>query len=299
MSTLTYREGLPNFFIVGAPKCGTTALFQYLEQHPDVFMSAAKEPHYFATDLKAPMYVQDTDRYVALFSDWAGEKAVGEASPLYLYSENMAAGIAAYKPDAKVIVMLRNPVDTAYSLHSGLVANGREDLKDFGAALAAETGRKDGSTPARQAVPPSVVHYREVVRYDVQLKRLYDHLAPENVMVIFYEDFRSDTLSVVRQVQEFLGVAVMDPADMAPKNTNKVSRLPGLWRRWMEMPPHQRARISALVPKPVRKLMLKANAKHIPRETLDPSVAQALRADMQASVSRLAEMTNRNLEHWK
>src|SRR6185436_3306607 len=134
----------PDFFIVGAFKAGTTALYEYLRVHPQIFMSVPKEPMYFGADL-TPRYRRMTeDEYLALFRDARPNQHAGEASPWYLYSTSAAAEINDFALDGRVIIMLRNPVDVMYSQHSQLVFNQREDLADFGAALDAEPDRLAG-----------------------------------------------------------------------------------------------------------------------------------------------------------
>ena len=108
---------IPNFFIVGAPKCGTTALCEYLKYHPNVFMSTPKEPHYFAEDFERYRHVKTEDKYLALFGDCNDRHLmIGEASVFYLRSTRAVSLIRDFNPDAKIIVMLRNPVDMVYSL---------------------------------------------------------------------------------------------------------------------------------------------------------------------------------------
>src|SRR5882672_1680365 len=108
----------PDCFIVGAPRCGTTAMYTYLGQHPEIFMSARKEPHFFGTDLSSPALVRDEQQYLSLFAKAQNEKRAGEASVFYLYSQRAAREIHAFCPSARIIIMLRNPVEMMYSLHS-------------------------------------------------------------------------------------------------------------------------------------------------------------------------------------
>ena len=140
---------VPNFFIVGAPKCGTTALFQYLSTHPDVFAPQRKEFNYFCDDLHfnnvaGLFHYRDTADYLSHFAGWEGQKRIGEASVWYLYSMRAAANIHRFSPDARIIVMIRNPAEMLHSLHSQLLENGDEDIVAFEAALSAEEDRKRG-----------------------------------------------------------------------------------------------------------------------------------------------------------
>ncbi len=140
----------PDFFIVGAPKCGTTTLYAYLSGHPEVFMPAVKEPNYF---LEGPAQLGlDEPSYLALFRDAGSADRAGEATPMYLYCESSPAKIKAFNPDAQIIIMLRNPVDFMFSLHNHqLQAMHGEDLPRFEEALAAEPERRQG-----RALPPDL-----------------------------------------------------------------------------------------------------------------------------------------------
>ncbi|MFQ5518600.1 MAG: sulfotransferase, partial [Mariprofundus sp.] len=134
----------PDFFIVGAPKCGTTAMYTYLQAHPDIFMSEVKEPYYFCSDLGFHRF-RNEQEYLKLFSVASPQQRIGEASTWYLYSSQAAAAIHAFNTDARIIVMLRNPVDMMYSLYSHFLYIGSEETDSFEAALAAEEERKHGN----------------------------------------------------------------------------------------------------------------------------------------------------------
>lgn len=117
---------LPTFLIVGAPKAGTTSLYHYLRSHPDVFMSEAKEPHYFsyAGEGQPAWGMRSLDAYEALFDSVHGERATGEASTWYLYSETAAEEIYRALPNTQIIILLRNPIGRAYSSWSYRVQMG-------------------------------------------------------------------------------------------------------------------------------------------------------------------------------
>ena len=141
----------PNFFILGAPKCGTTALSEYLREHPRAFVSQPKEPHYFCGDFDyyyAPGQ-RSEEHYLRLFDAATDDHlAVGEASVWYLYSADAARNIAAFDPATRVIVMLRNPVDLVPSLHSQLLYMLDEDEPDPARAWELQEARRRGERPA-------------------------------------------------------------------------------------------------------------------------------------------------------
>ena len=126
----------PDFFIVGAPKCGTTAMYEWLQAHPDVFVPV-KEIHYFGRDLAHRRPEVSAARYAELY-EGVGERIAGDVAVWYLLSESAAEEIHALNPDARIIIMLRRPAEMLHSLHSQLVYSGDEDIEDFEEALAAD-----------------------------------------------------------------------------------------------------------------------------------------------------------------
>ena len=207
----------PNFFIVGAPKCGTTSLHEYLQRHPEIFMPFFKEPHFFGSDLEGSRFRQfraKPERYLKLFRDARGEKRIGESSPWYLTSERAAAEIQAYDPAAKIIIMLRNPIDMMYSMWSQFRYSGNEQIETFEEALAAEADRQAGRRIRRVAHCVTGLRYREMTRFARQVPRYFERFGRENVKIIIFDDFRSDTPAVFRDVLAFLEVDPALPDDL-------------------------------------------------------------------------------------
>ena len=167
----------------------------YLGQHPEIGMCPRKETHVFATDLAERMAVRrgqqplSRQRFLELFADLQGESLRGEASVWHLYSATAAAEIEAFQPNARIIVMLRNPVEMLPSLHSQFVFVGIEPVEDFEAALKLDAERERSGAPA--GFPPS--SYRSAVQYAEQLRRYFDVFGRDRVHVIVYDEFRDDT----------------------------------------------------------------------------------------------------------
>lgn len=197
----------PNFFIVGAPKCGTTALAAYLSEHENLFVSWPKEPHFFATDFPHHRYVTELDAYLGLFAS-AEQKhvAIGEASVWYLYSEEACINIRQFRSDAKIIVMLRNPVDLVYSLHSQSLYTIDEDEPDFERAWRLQEARRDGKQLPPKCRTPATLQYREIGKLGKQLQRLLQIFSREQVQVIVFDDFVRNTAGVYKETLAFLGV---------------------------------------------------------------------------------------------
>jgi hypothetical protein len=192
---------MPNFLIIGAMKSGTTALYYYLEQHPQIYMSPVKEPNFFCfagqedSDSKS---VTRIEIYQDLFKDVSDEKAIGEASHCYLYEPEAAARIQRHVPDAKLVAILRNPVDRAYSHFLHLVRNGTEPLTDFAEVLRKEDAgafQREGSQD-----------YIGRGRYYEQLKRYFDAFDRKQVKVYLYEDLSDAPIDTLQDTFRFLEV---------------------------------------------------------------------------------------------
>ena len=154
----------PDFFIVGAPKCGTTAMVRYLATHPDVFV-ARKEMHFFGKDLQFghQFYRRAEKAYMAEFEKWEGQRRGGEGSVWYPSSKLAAAEIKAFNPDARIIIMLREPVEMLYSLYSTFCWDGNEQLPTFEEAVTAESDRRAGRNIPRRTYFAAGLLYHEVV----------------------------------------------------------------------------------------------------------------------------------------
>jgi hypothetical protein len=221
---------MPDLFIVGAPKCGTTSLYEWLRGHAEVFMAPFKEPCYFARDLALETsgyyfrYGEDRERYLALFADAGPAKRLGEASTRYLYSRDAPGLIAAEAPDPRIVVMLRNPVDMMASLHAHKLASGTEDLADFEEALAAEEDRRSGRRLPRDS-NPLLSTYRDRARFGEQLARWFDVFGRERVHVMIFEDVVRDPAAHFESLLKFLDVdPTFRPASFAAHNPAHGSR---------------------------------------------------------------------------
>lgn len=197
----------PKFFIIGAPKCATTALATYLSEHSDIFMCLPKEPHYFATELpKRYRFVDSDESYLQLFAEASNTQLCGEASVFYLYSRNALKLLREFEPSAKLIVMLRNPVDLIYSFHSQLKFSGEEDIKDFKEAWLASQLRKQGKYIPRYCRARELLYYDEMAKLGGQMKRLFDIFPRDQVHIILFDDFTADTRNEYVKVLKYLGL---------------------------------------------------------------------------------------------
>jgi Sulfotransferase domain len=198
----------PDFFIVGHPKCGTTAMADSLGRHPQIFVPAIKEPQFLATDERYRGRPEMTlEEYLSLFVDAGTEQKAGEASVLNLWSKTAAAKIADLRPDARIIAIFREPASFLRSLHLQFVQGHAETEKDFRAALALDDERLAGTLdPRSSAAFPEMLVYSSFVRYVDQLRRYRDLFPTEQILVLVYEDFRDDNEGTMRTVLRFLDV---------------------------------------------------------------------------------------------
>jgi len=306
----------PDFFIVGAPKCGTTALCHYLAKHPDVFV-AKRETEFFGADLhfgpQFQLYRRHPEEYFALFDGWDKQARGGEKSVWYLFSKTAAAEIKAFNPEARIIIMLREPTAMLYALYHVFLADGNEYLPTFKEALAAEDDRRAGRRLSRQTYLAQVLVYRETVRFYEQVKRYFDVFGRERVHVIIYDDFSTQTAEVFRKTLEFLGV---DPGGSTSKfeviggnvNGNESVRSSAL-RAFLNDRMLRQAAIDLRNWLPygvftaMRNTWVKLNELNYresptKRRPMDPELKLSLLREFAPEVERLSELLGRDLTHW-
>jgi hypothetical protein len=219
---LAQRPRLPDFFIAGHSKSGTTALYEMLRRHPQIFLPELKEPVFFADEFprEAHRYRASAslDEYLSLFAPARPEQRTGEASASYLRSPTAAARIAQAQPEARIVVILREPASFLRSFHLQCVQAHYETQKDFRKALALEPDRRRGKRIPRRSRWPQELMYSEHVRYVEQLRRFHDVFPREQVLVLIYDDFRRENEATVRQVLRFLDVDDTLPVQVTEAN---------------------------------------------------------------------------------
>lgn len=294
----------PDFFLVGAPKCGTTAMADYLGQHPEIGMCPRKETHFFTSDLRARLATKRGQRppslgqYLDLFAGLGDRRRLGEASVWYLYSEAAPHAIREFCPEAEAIVMLRDPVEMLPSLHSQFVYVGIEPVEDFERALELDPERERSGAPP--GFPPS--SYRAAVRYADQLRRYLEAFGAERVHVIVYDDFRDDTLGAYRRTCEFLGVDRAFEPEIEVVNPNKRVRSRAM-RRLVRRPPEAlRRALHAVTTEEMRRrggrALKRVNTRFERRPPVSPAVAAALRPEVERQVRELDELLGLDVSRW-
>lgn len=293
----------PDFFIVGGLRCGTTAMEQYLARHPDLFMAVPKDPHFFDTDFSWPRRPLSMQQYLERFTGAADRQTVGEANSTYLYSKQAAQRVQGFQPAAKIIVMVRNPLDLLYSWYGWMRFHHVEPIDDFGAALDAEAVRKLGRNLPESEYTPAVFFYRDMARLSEQVGRYLDLFGAEQVRVIVYDDFRQRLPDLYRDTLAFLGV---DPAfrpDFPVVNQNRVPRIK-LFNRVLNDPPEVlRKIVTRALPDlekrraTVRRLR-RLNKNYKPRPVIEEELRVRLVTELAPEVRRLGDLIGRDLSHW-
>lgn len=296
---------LPNFLIIGAGKSGTTALYTYLKQHPDVYMPEQKELRFFSYTSPAPSSVPkeyriegvtSLEEYQGHFKDWKMQKAIGEASPTYLYTIGTAERIHATLPDVRLIAILRNPVEQAYSAYLHAVRDWCEPARDFAEALTLEEERI-------QAGWGMLWHYKRIGLYSEQLGRYQKVFNPEQMKVVLYDDLVNAPGNLLKELFLFLEVDPLFSPDMTEHPNVSGAPKSVFLHRLMKaifMKPNPIKFISRLVlPKSVRRnFMLSIRAKNLQKQQMSQEDRQYLMAFFREDILKLQDTISRDLSGW-
>jgi hypothetical protein len=294
---------VPDFFIVGQHKSGTTALYEMLRRHPQIYIPALKEPRYFASDLRELFEPVRTGRlphtleeYLALFEDAGPDQITGEASPSYLRSCVAAGEIAQLRPDARIIAILREPASFVRSLHLQLLQERVEQERDLRKAVEGELIEREGRVVRR---------YSDHIHYVEQLRRFRDAFGPEQMLVLIYDDFRADNRATLAAVLRFLGVDAsvrIEPIEANPTVGVRSPRLQrlvaGLYSGGGSVPAALRTAAKALMPQSVRQGALQSLRRRVVYTSArapDAGFELELRRRFKPQVVELSEFLGRDL----
>jgi hypothetical protein len=298
----------PNLFVIGAAKSGTTSLHDYLDGHPDIYMSPLKEPGYFSPDAPPPRkhfkYTDSLEQYLTLFRDAKDETYVGESSTYYLYSRQAPQRIHDFEPNSRIVAMLRNPVDMAFSMHGHRFTHDNESIEDFGAALAADDAPDHGG-PDRDERIRREGTYLERAHYAEQLGRWFDTFPHDQIHVMVFEDFIAAPDVEFRGLLEFLGVdSSYRPASFEAHNarhrikkgpvTRIVRSVPAQWVRHRGLPAIVGDQRAARIGRRIGEGGLVR--EEAPRRTLDQALRDELWAKLSDDLDRLSAMLGRDMK---
>lgn len=295
---------MPNFLIIGAVKSGTTSLYYYLKQHPQIYMSPTKEPSFFAFEESMPPfqglsgrgascdYITNIEAYRALFQEASDEIAIGEASPVYLVHPSAPERIRHHIPEVKLIAILRDPVESIYSAYLMQRLYGAESLADFGQAIRREDADIHKPWRLRQ-------QYIDVGFYYTHLKRYFDIFDPSQIRVYLYEDFKTNPMSVLKDIFRFLGVDATFIPDLSLKHN--VGGIPKnkVWHAFFLIRPVLRPFIPARL-----RQHLATNFSHLQRQGLlkPPPPDSDVRAELiqiyREDILKLQDLIHRDLSRW-
>lgn len=296
---------LPDFAIIGAPKCGTTSLYAYLSRHPGVFMPQIKEPHFFAADLKGISRVGSLEDYRSLFASAPPGALKGEASATYLFSKVAVAELLKLRPDCRLIVMLRDPIAAVLSYHRQMLKGLLEDIEEFESAWRAQDERAKGSRIPPGCPDPSLLQYGPTFLYGEQLARLFDQLPPSQRHVILYEEFFSDPATGYGQVLDFLGLAQDSPQSFAVHNRGGDLRSRVLAKFYLSPPGWARALWAPFRPLAHRlgiflpEILERANVAPSPAPAVSDPMMQELKTYFSADRDRVEALLGRGIDCWR
>lgn len=299
----------PNTFIIGAPKCGTSSLAKYLAGHPGVFFCTPKEPFYWCRDFwraKHELNLKSLDDYLALFAraDRARHKVIAEGSTRYLRSDVAISGILEFDPDARFIVMLRNPVELVQAFHMEQCYSLQENVRSFETAWRLQTERAEGRCLPKHCASPEFLQYGRVAALGEQLDRAKRIIPEGQLKVILFDDFKQDTGAVYRDVLAFLGLPDDRRTEFPVVNSAHVHRFEWLAKLILTPP--------GVFEKPVLRLRRHLWENRYPpvewvkarlnrgkaRENLPAGLRAELQACFRPDVEKLGRLLNRDLSHW-
>jgi hypothetical protein len=301
----------PEFFIVGHPKCGTTALYEMLRRHPQIYMPDCKEPWFLASELhdRTPPRPEGTPQtlqeYLSLFGPARPEQRAGEASALYLWSQTAAARIAEVQPHARIIAILREPSSFLRSLHLQFLQVYVETEGDLRRALELEEQRRHARSVPRHTYWPQALMYSDYVRYVEQLRRYEAVFAPEQILVLIYDDFLEDNQRTVCQVLRFLELDDSHRVDARTANPTVRPRSQALHGLVHAVSVGHgpaslavKGTVKVLTPRRLRRQVLHATQRRIvfaEPQTPDEGLMGELRARFKDEVVALSRHTGRDL----
>ena len=301
------EKNIPSFLFIGTGKAGSTSLYHYLDEHPEVFMSPVKETNFFSYEGGRPNFsgpgdlqslahkttITSIQEYKNNFQGITNERAIGEVSPSYLYIPQAPQRIKKYIPSAKMIVILRHPVDRAYSNFQHRTNLGLEPLTDFSEAISQEKTRIEKNWAPTW-------HYLEQGFYYKQLKRYFDLFERSQFKIYLFEDWLSDKLGLMREVFDFIGVDPSFTPNMITKyNISGKPKSMALNNFLTNQNPIKTILKKALPQKVCNQLTLNvqmANLQKLPK--LSPQVRQQLNQVYEQDILKLQNLIDRELSSW-
>jgi hypothetical protein len=294
---------IPDFIIVGAPKCGTTALDNFLSQHPDIFMTK-KELHFFGSDLESRFHDLTLGNYLRYFESEKPYKLYGESSVWYLYTKNAAREIYEYNPQAKIIIMLRDPMEMLPSLHAQFLYNGDETVKSFSKALRKDIRRSEAGEKLTSVNYTNRPTFFDACRFYEPVKRFLNLFGGEQVLILLNEDLQNNFSDTYVKVLNFLEVDTNFIPQKKRVNARRKIRSTNIHRLSKATPEIYRRLFRIIVPSQSRRhrIMKKVQDMNVVKakniKPLDPSIRTLIARETRPDIDKLARLLSRDLSHW-
>ncbi|MGD2055269.1 MAG: sulfotransferase [Gammaproteobacteria bacterium] len=298
----------PSFFIVGAPRCGTTAVSKALARNPAISFSKPKEPHFFLEPRPGLSTEELRQQYLSRYHRelGSGHQAIGDGSVSYLYEPDAIRRVLQFDPRAKFIVLVRNPVEMMRSYHSRMLFQLDEDEVDLARAWELQESRAAGRNLPKRCREPMLLQYGFLGRLGMHVERLFEVAGRERCHVIVHDDFVQDPRAVYLQILAFIGVA--DDGQVKFKRTRETSGFKSTWLQQFVMnPPPWTFRLLAISNsrmlarlKGLRKRIKKFNSRDTrPRQILTEETREMLRQYFADDIARLSTLLGRDFSHWR
>ena len=311
--------------VVGAPRCGTTSLARFIEEHPQVCFSKVKEPHFFVQHDLTRTRGAELEHFVE--AEYLGRyfpprppacRLIAEGSVSYLYAPHRMETVLRLWPDARFVIALRDPIEMLPSLHRRLLFNGDETVTDFARAWAMIEERKAGGAIPRTCIDPRALHYDVLARLGTHVERFFRMVGRDRCFVVLLEDLMADPEAVYRRLMAFLGLPVDRLPDFAPRRQTQGYRI-GWLQRLLKRPPMLargflggekfRMRVTPVAHKDSDSTMLKSifaarkrlvewNSVPLPPVRLSDDLRRDICERLTDEVALLSELIGRDLGHW-
>jgi hypothetical protein len=295
----------PNFFLAGAPKCGTTSLYEWLQDHPNAFLPEIKEPHFFAV-LRPDRVIEKLADYMAQYAKATspGLIAIGDGSTTYLHTPGAMETVYGFAPEAKVILSVRNPIDMVRSLHAYKLSRQGEDVEDFEQAWRLSFDRRAGRNLPKVpgVIDPFQIDYAEMGLLGKYLSKTYSILPRENIHVVVFDDLASDPRNTYTVLEAFLGIPDNGRTDFSASNvTSDTEVTKSVYK------------VAARIPRPMKQALRKMGIGSVgvidklsagkaptkaERPKIRPEFLQELREFYREDVQLLGQVIGRDLSHW-
>ena len=286
----------PNFFIIGAPKCGTTSLSVYLSEHREIVMSHPKEPHYFSTDIENGR-MTDQSKYLACFAQNKTPIAIGDASTLYLYSKDAIQNILKFNPNAKFIVMLRKPIDIVLSFHQVALNYFGETETNLETAWDLQIDRKNGEKIPQGCPDHQLLLYGEIAKLGLQVKRLTDYVNWDQIKFIYFDEFVNKTDKVYCSVLEFLNTNKNHTPSFENHNPTRQIKFTKL-TKFVNHAVGLKKAVGIKKQFGVAKMIHTANVKERPPKQMSQTLKTRMNIYFEKDIQLLSGLMNKNLSDW-